>query len=146
MNSIVKREPCSKKNTTQLKKARVESVKILRKALENTYVSENGPSYYDYFKDLDWANECVFSYPGSDWVAIYLKDSNGNISWNNGKSEKFYFQIGLDSDSQPEIINYTTTIPSELVGKQNCAVVNGKCVEESKRSNGTCNQTKKTIN
>jgi len=125
--------PCDKKTTTKLSTATKESSRLLKKALENTYISEDGPSYFEYFKDLDWPNECIFSYPDSNWIAIYLKDSSGNVYWSKNpdgsvKNEKVYFQIGFDSESDPEIINFTKRTPSELEGLQNCAVVNGKCV------------------
>jgi len=124
--------PCDKKTTTKISTATKESSRLLKKALQNTYISEDGPSYFEYFKDLDWANECVFSYPESNWIAIYLKDSTGNVYWSKNpdgsvKNEKVYFQINND-DSDPEIINFTTRMPPELEGLENCAVVNGKCV------------------
>jgi hypothetical protein len=124
--------PCSKKNTTRLSKTIAKSAKMIRDALKNTETPE-GLSYFDYFKDLDWANECVFSYPGESWIGIYLKDSDGNPYWtrdSSGKitSQRLYFQLGVDADGDPEIINYTNKVPAELVSKLSCEVVDGKCV------------------
>lgn len=130
-----KRTPCSDKNTTKLSSARVQSAKTLRSALQNTQTPD-GVTYFDYFKDLDWVNECIFSYPNSDWIGIYLKDENGNIYWTRDssgvvKNTKLYFQIGFDSDGDPEIINYTTKVPNELIDKESCVIINGKCKEYS---------------
>jgi len=152
-NSSIKKVPCSKKSTTKLATGRTASVLLLKEALKNTYVSEaeNSPSYYDYFKNLDWANECVFSYPDSDWVGIYLKDPDGNIYWSKKADgtvdfEKLYFQIQLDSDGDPEIVNFKKTIPKELESKQSCAVVEGKCVETSIMGNIVDNVSKGVSN
>jgi len=98
--------------------------------LENT-ITPDGTSYFEYFRDQDWANECVFSYPGESWVSIYKKDASGNIYWTkdssgNVKAQKFYFQIQV-VDSQPEIVNYTTKTPPELEFKNECAIIDGKC-------------------
>jgi len=152
-NSSIKKTPCSKKSTTKLATGRTASVLLLKEALKNTYVSEdeNSPSYYDYFKNLDWANECVFSYPDSDWVGIYLKDPDGNIYWSKKADgtvdfEKLYFQIELDADGDPEIVNFQKNIPKELESKQSCAVVEGKCVETTIMGNVIDNVSKGVSN
>jgi hypothetical protein len=134
-----KKTPCSDKNITRLSSARVQSAKTLRTALQNTQTPD-GVSYFDYFKDLDWVNECIFSYPNSDWIGIYLKDENGNIYWTRDssgtiKNTKLYFQIGIDSDGDPEIINYTTKVPNELLDKESCVIINGKCKEYTNTNN-----------
>jgi len=132
-SGTIKKTPCSQKNTTRLSIARVASVQLLRAALQNTQTPD-GISYYSFFKDLDWANECVFSYSNSDWVGIYLKDQSGNNYWvknNEGeiKYEKLYFQINIDSNGEPEIVNFSNKLPPELENVQQCVVENGKCRE-----------------
>ena len=90
------------------------------------------------------ANECVFSYPDSNWYSVYLIDSNGQKYWGSKGAQKFYFQmefklndIGVPIDAFP--INGTFETPAELIVNgseiKNCIVKdNGRCANpESKK-------------
>ena len=105
----------------------------------------------DYLMDFNGqvhANECVFSYPDSNWYSVYLLNNKGEQYWNNKGALKFYFQMefqlsdkGLPVDAT--IINGTLEVPDELMvnGKEmkNCMVKeNGKCANpEQKRKKKT---------
>jgi hypothetical protein len=82
------------------------------------------------------ANECVFSYPNSNWYSVYLLDDNGKMFWGNKGAQKFYFQMefkineqGVPVDAFP--LNGTFEVPDELkingVEMKNCVIKNGKC-------------------
>lgn len=82
------------------------------------------------------ANECVFSYPNSNWYSVYLLDDKGNMFWGNKGAQKFYFQMefkineaGVPVDAFP--VNGTFEVPEELkvggVEMKNCVIKNGKC-------------------
>jgi hypothetical protein len=47
----------------------------------------------DRFDGQSKANECVFSYPDSDWFGVYLLDSDGNkVEWGDGYM-KYFFKL-----------------------------------------------------
>jgi len=83
------------------------------------------------------ANECVFSYPDSNWYSVYLINSNGKKYWGDSGAQKFYFQMdfqtnaeGLPIDAFP--VNGTLETPDELMVNgieiKNCVLKeNGKC-------------------
>ena len=83
------------------------------------------------------ANECVFSYPNSNWYSVYLINKNGEKYFGETGAQKFYFQLdfqlnkeGIPFDAFP--INPTFQTPDELMinGSEikNCIVKeNGKC-------------------
>ena len=83
------------------------------------------------------ANECVFSYPNSNWYSVYLLNDRGEKYWGETGAQKFYFQldIKLNKDNIPVDafpMNPTFQTPDELmidgVEIKNCIVKeNGKC-------------------
>jgi hypothetical protein len=95
----------------------------------------------DYLMDFNGqvhANECVFSYPKSNWYSVYLINSQGKPYWGESGAVKYYFQ--MDFRLNPEktqiidasIVNGTTETPDELmvdgVEMKNCIVKeNGSC-------------------
>jgi hypothetical protein len=88
------------------------------------------------------ANECVFSYPDSNWYSVYLINKDGQMYWGESGAKKFYFQMDFkfedDVPVDAEPINGTLDTPAELmvsgVEKQNCVIRNGKCANpESKK-------------
>ena len=80
------------------------------------------------FKDSTTANECIFSYPDSDWYSIYLSDPNGETFWNESgqRVQRVYFKLIIDASGRDAAIGErTTVIPPELVGKTNCIITAG---------------------
>jgi hypothetical protein len=83
------------------------------------------------------ANECVFSYPNSNWYSVYLLNDRGEKYFGETGAQKFYFQLdiklnkeGIPVDAFP--MNPTFETPDELivngVEMKNCIVKeNGKC-------------------
>ena len=97
------------------------------------------------------ANECVFSYPDSNWYSVYLINGNGKKYWGDSGAQKFYFQMdfqtnaeGLPIDAFP--VNGTLETPDELMVNgieiKNCVLKeNGKCgnPESKKKKKIWCN-------
>jgi hypothetical protein len=83
------------------------------------------------------ANECVFSYPDSNWYSVYLINRQGEIYYGESGAKKFYFQMDFRTNDEgvvidAEIINGTTTTPEELMingsEMKNCVIKeSGKC-------------------
>jgi len=77
-------------------------------------------------------NECVFSYPDSEWYAVYLLDSDGQQIWDPATGAKMlFFKLKVSPSGKEAIISAETTDISQtdLVGKQACSVnSNGNCV------------------
>jgi len=81
------------------------------------------------------ANECVFSYPDSNWYSVYLMDKSGKIYWGKTGAQKFYFQMDFKMEGEIPVdavpINGTLETPKELmvggVEIKNCVIRNGKC-------------------
>jgi len=78
-------------------------------------------------------NECIFSYPDSEWYSVFLLDENGNKFFNyRGKTEaQLYFKLALaPSGRTASIIEETTDRPAELNDKFNCVInpESGGCV------------------
>jgi len=99
----------------------------------------------DYLMDFNGqvhANECVFSYPNSNWYSVYLMNKDGKMYWSETGAQKFYFQMDFRMEDDVPIdaipINGTLETPEELmvdgVEMKNCVVFNGKCTNpESKK-------------
>lgn len=96
----------------------------------------NGDGYLEDFNGQVHANECVFSYPDSNWYSVYLVNrKTGEPYWGEDGAKKYYFQldVGTDNDGvlDAAIVNGTTETPDELmrdgVEIKNCSVKNGKC-------------------
>jgi len=98
----------------------------------------------DVFDGHPSANECVFSYPNSDWYSVYLVDEDGNKVWDpEAGYSKFYFKIFISPDgTDANIIEETMTneTPKELLDSngneiQNCKIGASKtCVNPVSRS------------
>lgn len=96
----------------------------------------NDDSLMDFNGQIN-ANECVFSYPDSNWYSVYLMKNNGEMYWGTTGARKFYFQMdfrldgeGVPIDAFP--INGTLETPDELMVNgsemKNCVIKeNGKC-------------------
>ena len=100
--------------------------------------------YLEDFNGQVHANECVFSYPDSNWYAVYLINrKTGESYFGEDGARKFYFQMDfkIDDDGVPvdaTPVNGTLETPDELmvggVEIKNCIVKNGKCANpESKK-------------
>jgi len=112
---------CSKRSTTPfqtyvgnliLKKPdKIKS--LLARALMNE-------DYLNDFNGQIHANECVFSYPNSNWYGVYLIDQSGKKYFGENGAQKFYFQLelqtnneGIPIDANP--VNGTFETPDELM-------------------------------
>ena len=83
------------------------------------------------------ANECVFTYPDSNWYSVYLVNRQGEMYWGESGAKKFYFQMDFKTDGEgvpidAEIIKGTTSTPDELMVNgsemKNCILKEtGKC-------------------
>lgn len=140
---------CSSRNTiafqtyvNQLKKDEPDKIKnLLARALMN----EDELMKFDGHVD---ANECVFSYPDSDWHSVYLIDENGEPYWDRKGSgaAKYYFKLNFRLDKKglavdAEIADSTTKTPAELMkdGKEigNCSLTaSGKCGNPKRPGSG----------
>ena len=82
-------------------------------------------------------NECIFSYPDSDWYSVYLLDPEGNKMWDPKSGEvQYYFTLRISPSGKEAVTqNGTTDINlTDLVGKTNCVVNgNGNCALPSKK-------------
>ena len=103
----------------------------------------------EYLRDFSGqvhANECVFSYPDSDWYGVYLLDKKDNPVWGEDGAKKMYFKLeyqlddeGLPKDASIKQKTITFEPPDELLkdGQEikGCIVTpSGKCGNpESKR-------------
>ena len=79
------------------------------------------------------ASECVFSYPDSEWYAVYLLDSDGNKYWNNQdqRYEMYFFKLVLSPNKKDAFTRAGTTDISntDLEGKRPCMIsATGTCV------------------
>jgi hypothetical protein len=89
-----------------------------------------------FLKDFDGqvhANECVFSYPDTEWYSVYLLDENGQKYWNavEGRAQEYYFKLRISPDGQSAFTSEGTTDISktDIGDKQHCVInANGNCV------------------
>jgi hypothetical protein len=90
----------------------------------------------DVFDGYPHANECVFSYPDSDWFSVYLLDENGKKVWDPDENiMKLYFKIRVSPNGEDAAIiekTLTNDTPQELIGPdgkeiENCKVAGTKC-------------------
>jgi hypothetical protein len=134
-------KPCVNRDTTLFAKFLDQDPNnihlLIAKALFNNGKNDPEKNLLEWFRleeDNPHGNECVFSYPDSDWYSVYLKTQNGDIVWTidekTGEIEhpKFYFKINISSDGKDaEITEATFNVPRGLKTKQNCQIINGVC-------------------
>ena len=129
-------KPCGNRDTKlfveYLKGDRNNINLLIAKALLKTEQLE----WFELEEDDPHGNECVFSYPDSDWYSVYLKTPNGDIVWTMDDETgdvihpKFYFKIEISPDgSDAKIIESSFEVPKGLKTKKNCQVINGECVD-----------------
>lgn len=96
----------------------------------------------DVFDGHPAANECVFSYPNSDWYSVYLIDEDGNKVWDPEEGfAKLYFKIDINDDDASIVQDSMTNItPDELIDSdgneiENCKIgASRSCVNPVSRS------------
>jgi hypothetical protein len=74
------------------------------------------------------ANECIFSYPDSDWFSIYLVGPDGKAYYteNGQRVERVYFKLDYNPDGTDAAIGERTIVaPAEVAGKENCVITAG---------------------
>jgi len=123
---------CYGRDTTPLK------AYFLNASMSRGYLASllNKAGYLHLFDQDELGNECIFTYPGSDWFGIYLKDQDGQFFYdiNPGASGDdspgiFYFKIMPDTDGTPKIGPGSFVVPPELAGVKPCQVNSkGNCV------------------
>jgi len=129
---------CSKRSTNPFQtyinhviKKQPEKIQLLlAKALQNEDMLMD-------FNGQVHANECVFSYPDSNWYSVYLLNENGEKYFGEKGAQKFYFQMDFQMNKDDIVVdafptNGTFDTPDELmvngVEMKNCVVKeNGKC-------------------
>jgi hypothetical protein len=127
---------CGSKSTNRLDSGELNS--MLAEAIINTSSKDKKFEFdINLFKDESHANECVFSYSGTNWYGIYLNDDEGNPYYlkqmTKGKqreSHKLWFKVNF-SESGRSIIKSSIThiFPPELYNTKQCTISDGKCVE-----------------
>lgn len=100
--------------------------KLFAKALSND-------SFLNSFAGQIEASECIFSYPDSEWYAIYLLDPDGNKYWNQAeqRSEMYFFKLVISPNKKDAFTRDGTTdiTQTDLQGKRPCIVNDkGNCV------------------
>ena len=87
---------CRGRDTTNLQEYINDPLKekksLFVKALHNSKILQK-------FDGQVGVNECIFSYPESEWYAVYLLDSNGQQIWDPATGAKMLFfklRIGLN--------------------------------------------------
>lgn len=132
-------DSCESRDTTAFQKYLVKNppamTSMLVKALSNLdlLTSEDELSL-KMFKKNSQSNECVFSYPNSDWYSIYFIEPNGTKYYyydDDGKPVKLYFKVKQSSNGwEIDEDQMQTETPEELlvngVEKSNCVVVPAK--------------------
>jgi len=144
-------QDCSKRSVTsfqtyvgQLVQKKQDKIKLMiARALMNEDMLED-------FHGQVHANECVFSYPDSNWYGVYLVDESGKKYFGNNGARKFYFQLQIQTnDEQIPIdafpMNGTFETPKELI--VNGEEINGCVIKPSgKCGNPVSKKKKKTVN
>jgi hypothetical protein len=79
------------------------------------------------------ASECIFSYPDSEWYAVYLVDQDGNKYWNqqDQRFEMYFFKLALSPNKKDAFTREGTTdiTKTDLQGRRACVVNDrGNCV------------------
>ena len=129
---------CSKRSSTSfqtyvgnLVQKKQDKIKLLlARALMNEDMLED-------FHGQIHANECVFSYPDSNWYGVYLVDPDGKKYFGPNGAQKFYFQLEFQTDSEgvpydAVPMNGTFETPPELLSNgqeiKGCVLKpSGKC-------------------
>lgn len=136
---------CRGRDTTNLQEYINDPLKekksLFVKALHNSKILQK-------FDGQVGVNECIFSYPESEWYAVYLLDSNGQQIWDPATGAKMlFFKLKLSPSGKEAIITTETTniTDTDLDGKQACAVnSNGNCALPVKSVSPSPAKPKKT--
>ena len=146
--STIIRRPCSSRNKMQLKEILKKEPNKINLLLARALLNDD---LLDLFATEPHANECVFSYPNSDWYSVYFKDADGNIYWDaEVGTMKLYFKIEISPSGKDATIikeSMTSDVPRELIGPDGNELPNcvfnqkGNCVNpegrKSSRQPGT---------
>jgi len=105
---------CRGRDTTNIN-TYIENPKLKKnifiQALDNS-------GYLQAFKGQLALNECIFTYPNTEWYSVYLLDSSGQRYWNSstGKAAQIYFKVGYPSSdtTKPFVVEETTEQPPGL--------------------------------
>jgi len=128
-------KPCGNRDTKLFVEFLKEDPANIHLLIARALLKDEKLDWFELEADEPHGNECVFSYPGSDWYSVYLKTPNGDIVWEmddegNVLHPKFYFKIEISPDgSDAKIIESTFKPPPGLKTKKNCQVINGECVD-----------------
>ena len=128
-------KPCGNRDTKLFVEFLKEDPANIHLLIARALLKDEKLDWFELEADEPHGNECVFSYPDSDWYSVYLKTPNGDIVWEmddegNILHPKFYFKIEISPDgSDAKIIESTFDVPKGLKTKKNCQVINGECVD-----------------
>jgi hypothetical protein len=137
---------CGDRDTTLFTEFLKEDPVNIHLLIARALLNNNQLDWFELETDQPHGNECVFSYPDSDWYSVYLKTPNGEIVWTTDDetgeivNPKFYFRINISQDGKDAtIIESTFDVPQELKQgrgiKQNCQIIDGVCSDPVKKSN-----------
>jgi hypothetical protein len=143
-----KKSSCSTRSTTQFQM--YISQLLMKKPDKIKLLLARALMHDEYLRDFSGqvhANECMFSFPDSDWFGVYLLDKNENPVWGEDGAQKMYFKLdyqlnseGLPVDASIKSNTITFETPDELLvnGEEmkGCVIKpSGKCGNpESKKS------------
>jgi len=127
-------KPCSNRDTTLFTEFLKQDPNNINLLIAKALLKTKQLEWFELEEDAPHGNECVFSYPDSDWYSVYLKTQNGDIVWTIDEetgeivNPKFYFKINISPDGKDaEITEATFDVPKGLKTKKNCQVINGVC-------------------
>ena len=104
---------------------------LLPKGFLANMLAQSG--YLNAFDAQPAFNECEFSFPSSDWFAVYVLDEDGeyfyDMSTGQAQAGKLYFKIKIENNVPSiDMSSATFIIPTELINKSPCAINDkGKC-------------------
>ena len=130
-------KPCGDRDTRLFIEYLQEDPMNIHLLIARALLNDNKLDWFELEAEQPHGNECVFSYPDSDWYSVYLKTPSGEILWTMDEDTgdvihpKFYFKINITSDESGKldatITESTFDVPKGLKTKKNCVIIDGRC-------------------
>ena len=127
---------CSERSKTALSSYIGKDPAKIKNVLAQVLANEGRLDMYALKPDL---NECMMSYPDSDWYGVYVTDQNGNKYFKgidgNVVEGIYYFKVKMVS-GKPYADEGTFELPKELENVSPCTISEkGNCVNPPKATN-----------
>ncbi len=138
-DKVTGNKSCVGRDITPLQNYAVDG--LLPKGFLANMLAQSG--YLSAFDAHPAFNECEFSFPSSDWFAVYVLDEDGeyfyDMSTGEAQAGKLYFKIKIENNVPSiDMSTATFTIPTELINKSPCAINDkGKCGVPAKTPGST---------